>query len=122
MEDTDIRIGNMILVPRSIKDKVIIPSVEMKVKGIIFGMLHFTGPQDQQSIEFPAKLCSGIPLTEEWLKKFNLERTDDSEAWSKGSFRVFPDWNGKQVIYNSTCLEYVHQLQNLYFALTGKEL
>ena len=68
-----------------------------------------------------------IPLTEEWLVKFGFE-TDHIEWWNgiiclgifkdglyylptdQISFRI-----GKEI-------EYVHQLQNLYFAITGEEL
>lgn len=68
----------------------------------------------------------GIPLTEEWLKKFGfvrLKNWQDSWMWlvnfginfHAGSWH----WNDMS---KSKKIEYVHQLQNLYFALTGEEL
>ena len=80
-----------------------------------------------------------ILLTEEWLLKFGF-----TLGYSKWGYNI-PNWmfdltafigiglngdkkffnvycvNGeiKQILY---CIYYVHELQNLYFALTGKEL
>lgn len=71
----------------------------------------------------------GIPLTEEWLLKLGFEKCgDDGEYFSISqfpfellnqgdSFSVF-DTGGLKVA-NIKC---VHQLQNLYFALTENEL
>jgi hypothetical protein len=73
-----------------------------------------------------------IPLTEEWLLKFGFvvkELADyvktDFTVYEKGKFVIndafwveFDDFD----IRLEYKLEYVHQLQNLYFALTGEEL
>ena len=66
-----------------------------------------------------------IPLTEEWLLKFGFEKYEfdhkENQYRHKDRLIVFRD--GKFVDYGSSViLEYVHQLQNLYFALTGEEL
>ena len=73
-----------------------------------------------------------IPLTEEWLVKFGFERTSYGRQ-----FKGFHLEAGSRVIstdvLSSFCFEqipdkkylritYVHQLQNLYFALTNEEL
>lgn len=71
-----------------------------------------------------------IPITEEWLLKLGFERYGDNGEYFKHkdievfeflnigtAFKVF-DSSGICICY----IEYVHQLQNLYFALTGKEL
>ena len=84
-----------------------------------------------------------IPLTEEWLLKFRFEKDDiaysknidlfgggkklsfsgdylyivDSEKQNTIPTDIITIWN-KDVKKNF----YVHQLQNLYFALTGEEL
>jgi hypothetical protein len=71
-----------------------------------------------------------IPLTEEWLLKFGFDRVNEKEGnpFKKDfitidyfSFRkgwcIFP---GENISFNP--INYVHQLQNLYFALTGEEL
>ena len=67
-----------------------------------------------------------IPLTEEWLLKFGFEFLKGV----KGSeFLDCYDYNRFQVKNNfgvffwyHVQIKYVHQLQNLYFALTGEEL
>ena len=71
----------------------------------------------------------GIPLTEDWLVKFGFKK---SKHWyTLGDIAIYKDMarltqkvDGMYVeIYNQfKCPEYVHQLQNLYFALTGEEL
>lgn len=66
---------------------------------------------------------SPIPLTEEILLKCGLEyqRPD----FIKGSFAI-RDFDGGYIYLNGLdgglIYEYLHQLQNLYFALTGEEL
>jgi hypothetical protein len=72
-----------------------------------------------------------IPLTEEWLVKFGIEKDEDLESeypFDFGSFLPFTRYSPikKEMTnadwMNSKPLEYVHQLQNLYLALTGEEL
>ena len=74
-----------------------------------------------------------IPLTEEWLLRFGFRNM----VPSKGGFSFdlnklmihLPsiEYPSGRTYYNSWCImgkypESVHQLQNLYFALTGQEL
>lgn len=71
-----------------------------------------------------------IPLTEEWKLKFGFEKTE----WDNfNSYRLMIGNNDYTIVLYSdgncevgdiiTCkIEYVHQLQNLYFALKGEEL
>lgn len=81
--------------------------------------------------EFKPSEVFGVPLSDEWLvdkfgfipsmeckeqlvlDKIVFQRYDDTQA------RIW--WRGR---YLGICqrLEYVHQLQNLYYALTGTEL
>lgn len=73
-----------------------------------------------------------IPLTEEWLTKFGFGKYKDEEGESlrrKGkillnkAFRLrFSDTNDDWYYSTAMRIETVHQLQNLYFALTGEEL
>ena len=79
--------------------------------------------------EPPYKPClSPIPITEEWLVKFGFKDVaSDSKFKNKDSLIILFE-NNKFIYQNlffiesDTELKYVHQLQNLYFALTGKEL
>jgi len=61
-----------------------------------------------------------IPLTEEWLLKFGFERNKYAlTSFIKNDVIISTD---KFIYMSRTKLKYVHQLQNLYFALTGEEL
>ena len=64
-----------------------------------------------------------IPLTEEWLFKFRFVYNPHSSEFH-GKNMIFHNWikDRGYVSWGSTQIKYVHQLQNLYFALTGEEL
>lgn len=67
----------------------------------------------------------GIPLTEELLLKFGFEiEIGYSHNIAKlGFIRIkFGDNFYFDYTYSRTKIQYVHQLQNLHFALTGEEL
>jgi hypothetical protein len=102
-------------------------------------------PFAQQEVPKPIETTriEGIPLTEEWLLKFgfkegstydfglSLKRVPD---YSINDFRIMLSnsvyhyirkaWDGGSSEENESITEikYVHQLQNLFFALTGTEL
>lgn len=86
-------------------------------------------------IDFESEYYLPIPLTEEWLLKFGFKTVRNSflsfqliyeqyglhfKVFKNGviSF-VLKDRNGKDEYRQ---INHVHQLQNLYFALTGEEL
>jgi hypothetical protein len=65
-----------------------------------------------------------IPLTEEWLIKFGFEKlAPKGSIFKLGEFHVqnfYPI--GFYECRNHIKIEHIHQLQNIYFALTGEEL
>jgi len=69
-----------------------------------------------------------IPLTEEWLLKFGFEKDDpfftNMDSYSFNGLTMEFYKKECQFHYQGADIEfkYVHQLQNLYFALTGEEL
>jgi hypothetical protein len=69
---------------------------------------------DSEEFDSKIKDLQPIPLTEEWLLNFGYQI---GMFWilSTGEFRI----NISGIHYD---IQYVHQLQNLYFALTGGEL
>lgn len=81
---------------------------------------------------FWSKACP-IPLTKEWLLKLGFYQGDTSSVFLDINEKTFLE-GGKSIVrdYRVTCvcggnyfgnnLLYVHQIQNLYFALTGAEL
>jgi hypothetical protein len=67
-----------------------------------------------------------IPITEEWLLKFGFEKSFDTNFTLEFlhheleiNISGYGTWLNTQDIVS---VKYVHQLQNLYFALTGEEL
>ncbi len=91
-------------------------------------------------LELNMKFCKPIPLTEEWLLKFGFEKeVYDSDIYNGVEYNL--ELNGLILNYcddfsltihlerkdfgflpDLNLFKNVHQIQNLYFALTGKEL
>jgi len=77
-------------------------------------------------IDYVAIYCEPIPLTEEWLLKFGFEKSGINHIkWTKWKMFLVEDEKGIYSfdlgrIYNDILT--IHQLQNLYFALTNEEL
>jgi len=70
-----------------------------------------------------------IPLTEEWLIKFGFSEKDERfeviDYWKdtlKVSIGKSRTWFCIKNNSFSVTIKHIHQLQNLYFALTGEEL
>ena len=67
-----------------------------------------------------------IPLTEDWLKRFGATKYYNDTYHIAFMWIIKIDNNTWEVRVNLDFLlcdiQYVHQLQNLYFALTGEEL
>lgn len=77
------------------------------------------------------KNYKAIPLTEEWLIKFDFDNNFKQFDFENNGLKVIKDVHSDSWIcyigflnqFNEICIiKYVHQLQNLYFALTGGEL
>lgn len=71
-----------------------------------------------------------IPLTSEWLERFGFERVNDYR-YQNYDYMIEVMMNGDKVVrirqsdhesWPISTIKFVHQAQNLYFALTGKEL
>lgn len=72
--------------------------------------------------------CKPIPLTEEWLLKFGFEhyclnflKRGNVDFYVWGSLKDNTKFEIK-ALDTLIGIKHVHQLQNLYFALTGEEL
>lgn len=66
-----------------------------------------------------------IPLTEEWLVKFGFISNPYEDRYEKGLIHVECDkTKGATYLWinNMPHIKHIHQLQNLYFAITGEEL
>lgn len=67
-----------------------------------------------------------IPLTEEWLVRFGMNKVGSRDEYVCFGFRVCKTTEGKFVCpdyaLHEIDLPYVHTLQNLFWALCGQEL
>lgn len=68
---------------------------------------------------------TGIPLTPEWLERMGFRRTKSNQYRTECYFMVEMECGSIYYRHNLILcegVEFVHQLQNLYHALIGKEL
>lgn len=85
----------------------------------------------RECVDHPDRFAP-IPLTEEWLIKFGFEidKSTDAQWFFKEndidvSFGLAFNYMGNnawELYTGSQPIEHVHQLQNLYHALTGEDL
>ena len=123
MKAQELRIGNY----------VICYNVNIKVSSI--NDVYLCNETDKGG-QYKISDVEPILLTEEWLLKFGFNKDDekytkkaghlyDWDDYSVEKSNTFEDWcftNVMQHEFIITEIKYVHSLQNLYFALTGKEL
>jgi hypothetical protein len=122
----ELRIGNWITVMGSLPTQVTAEHLYM---------METYKPIDPKEANY-TEMTEPIPLTEEWLLKFGFAYRNEhrgegaildfkTDNW-KTSLSVAFDYakNGGDiaVLTCSRKIKYVHQLQNLYFSLTGEEL
>ena len=113
LKNNELRIGNLV----NSKNDGIISITNISEKSVAVIEAHCYN-------HIPVEFISPIPLTEEWLLKFGFEFNEDERVYQKKEIRIelidedfiFSYFFG--IVY----LKYVHQLQNLFFALTGAEL
>ena len=99
---------------------------ELRIGNWVFNKAHER--KQLNEIYTDCSIYDPIPLTEEWLLRFGFKCFDIDEigTYKKGVFVLVPNakthftctYSGRMLRF-ITC---VHQLQNLYFALTGQEL
>ena len=114
MTENELRIGNWVNHPND---------GNMEVHGASFLKVFGENVSD---------MYQPIPLTEEWLVKFGFEEDFEgiSSTWHNEvksiRIEIIHDSNGFHTIVGAFStwvnIQYVHQLQNLYFALTNTEL
>lgn len=133
MKASELRIGNLVYVTDNLTNLIFKEITPIN----IHNLMHLTGwDKSPVDIEFEP-----IPLTEEFLLKFGFKNIDKGG----NDYITYTDPNhdyylqldvrikdNKYLILDNSFddlrafsmvdIEYVHQLQNLYFALTGNEL
>ena len=98
---------------------------ELRIGNYVYDTLGKVNKIDLEAITYivkePHNQVKPIPLTEEWLLKFDMELISKiTYSPKEGLLRLSNgDTKGTLLIPH---IKYVHQLQNIYFELTGKEL
>ena len=123
MKANELRIGNFVSTEG-------IDFVEVSKIDADFGICYKI-PQEFGQF-YPYKEVEPIPLTEEWLMRFGFDKVlprndkmyyrlnDDFVIEENNVFLLGDD--AFEMLKLRRKIKYVHQLQNLYFALTGEEL
>lgn len=131
MKTNELRVGNLI-------HFLNYDSKYSEITAIYFDCLYFHAPTGSEGMESHS-LAEPIPLTEEWLLKFGFTpdkhnlvydhpspKEPENEHKDLGtkypSFFFNKRLNRWMDCQTRVCVDYVHQLQNFYFALTGEEL
>lgn len=112
MKTTELRIGNLIY--WDIPEKENVPHEVLSIS--LDGKIHTT-PISLGRVPFD---YLPIPLTEEWLVKFGFKPL--VKDWQIKGLIIHTRERGFVVRKSMPILQSVHQLQNIYFALTGEEL
>ena len=141
IQGKDIRIGNYL------KDRggktIRVDFIEHVENGFDtkFGQKMFIEGQEVHPMTEYTDYTEPIELTPDWMEKLGFEKTDDygdqvyyepKDRKNRNfyicfdhddiSFGLVVFGNCTNLIYDDINLQYVHQFQNLYYALTGVEL
>jgi len=124
MEAKELRIGNYLKTDRECQDDYV-EVVE------IYNENYFC--TCSAGLNYQKEHVKPIPLTEEWLVRFGFEidfyggQGNVTYYAKKGKFKLYSIEDDKSYQYDWTknmfvMIKNVHQLQNLYYSLTQKEL
>lgn len=133
MKAQELRIGNYIMVEYNEKHKdllvrvIEINSDSVKYAAIDNGNRLLKGGTKGECI---FDTIMPIPITEDWFRKFGIAKFSFgdkyyfSEGQITGGFEGVWRYEIEDERYTTeiTSFKYVHQLQNIYYALTGEEL
>lgn len=121
MEATPLRIGNIV-------NYILFPNVPESAIHVVVSKISDTHITfiDGDDKAYPIDDFSPSPLTEEWLLKFGFVKVLDYPCFRLEGLQIefngFDSQWGTGLLDEKTVIKYVHQLQNLFFALKGKEL
>lgn len=123
MTAQELRLGNKLLFNNQ---ECVIVEVKTNNKVRAEYLRNDTGHKHMSIID--VEFLSPITLTEEWLLKFGFVKYGSTMAIECGGIEIGTIANNKRFyiqIHTSNAtlsIQYVHQLQNLYFVLTLEEL
>lgn len=127
LSNNELKIGNYVYCDNDDKQSVEI----IRLKTICAQIKYKLNEQERYSMADYVRL-SGIPLAEEWISKLSFKQQGKRKMWIKeiicltlhedGFFYLGLKDLGNVLFHSIVKVQYVHQLQNLYFDLTEKEL
>jgi hypothetical protein len=115
MKANELRIGNFI---KFSEDGTIFTVDSIEEKGLVV-------QNEQETAWIELEEFEPIHLNEEWLLKFGFIKSSDNNYYKDGKFTIYNRFKNFGLIGGLLSwkeFKYAHQLQNLYFALTGEEL
>lgn len=129
MKQSELRIGNYVLDHNDNIIRIEKVNAQIDMSGA-WPTIAFNG------VYYYVSYCKPIPLTEEWLRKFGfvIEKKWESKAGSdflqhnKEVVVSLSHHYGNHIYLNSNehnlryMIEYVHELQNIYYILIGEKL
>lgn len=136
MKASKLRCGNLVYAQSVHKGRYqnyILNKKKIVIVESILDLVEYGGKinNNHDSWDYDLENVNGIDLTEEWLLKFGFEQSFEDEEnnsiFINGAFEVTKHcfksefWMDLHLITPNR-IRYVHQLQNLYFVLTGNEL
>tara|TARA_R110001606_G_scaffold355365_1_gene506345 strand:- start:50 stop:382 length:333 start_codon:yes stop_codon:yes gene_type:complete len=107
MKANEFRLGNLVKCPEGFGQVTQIQDREVLVV---------------DEIGYTMEVIKPIPLTEEWLLKFGFKKFKNYNDFSHKGIIIHGRKRGFVLRKSVPVIKHVHQLQNLYFALTGEEL
>lgn len=121
MNAKELRIGNLVNTTKGVAK---IGIIDESINGEFCGIVSNDDESIYMRLPYDGEI-QPIPLTEEWLLKFGFNKFPASNLWDRDDFwTLYYSTEKKKWIFDhlEMSIKYVHQLQNLYFALTGEEL
>jgi hypothetical protein len=123
ISENDFRVGNLFYGNYETEEDEKIHSVICNILGYDPFDSHFW-VENKEGIE---DFCSfqKIPITEEWILKLGFIKDEILEFYrnDKSNSTIIIDYDFICLLgYSHVKIKYVHQLQNLYYALTQREL
>lgn len=129
----ELRLGNLVNTIVSDKPSIVTFIKSQKVKDGYYQSVEL----DEEEIYIPQHIC-GIPLTADILERAGFKKDENIQqdfsyilkakarltfVYYKGDKSYFSiEQDGKLIDLASGAVQYLHQLQNLYFALCSEEL
>ena len=137
IQPQELRIGNYL--NEEVLGTCIVSQITEKTIWVLTNNLKEDGTQNKREFHIWIKHLQPIPITEDELIKLGFKKYNNGDYWinlqthylelmySNGFwYPTYAQIDGF-LYYDTTagtlnCIKYIHQLQNLYFVLTNKEL